>query len=655
MSHLPDVMATDDMKSETKAERARQAGNQMFGKKKYMDALRCYNEAVTQAPAGRVTAGKDITKKSELALALANRSAVLFELSMYAECLTDIQYAIVSGYPSNTMYKLINRKAKCLLNQGRHLLARETFQAVLISLDVANLDENAREKWKQNVTKQLHVIKSLESQTSNQTDPQHHQQYNSINISHTNTMMPQFSDVCEVVLTEKVGRQVLARKPIQVGDYILNEKSFASALFSDFATNHCSHCFSMVIAPFPCIQCSSVVYCDNSCREEAWNESHHLECGWHGSLSEPWLGKMGHLAIRTALVAGWSVVSEFGQWDQHVCEGKPFPGCEQNGGYHGGYHALRHLVSHDDKRDPTENLQLCLLAMILAKIMFTMSYTDTKEKKFPNKDRHMKIDSFELDSNDNAVISSKAVPCRLDAYENTSVWWGLCCYTLLHHLQILQSNCHNITEMTKPKTYLQSQPVSIGLGIYPACALLNHSCDPNTELIFYKNTCVTRALKNINPGEEVCFDYGPLFFLQSRAERQNRMRTEYFFTCDCRACHNDWPLWEHVNSTQPMFQCNKCGYSLEVDTANSTMKALCPHCDIITDLNSYMTQLEKSHDQYTAAMEQARAGELAEALPILESHLVLMQKLLVQPWRDFLSCQAAIRQCYRLMGNLSLD
>jgi SET domain-containing protein len=54
----------------------------------------------------------------------------------------------------------------------------------------------------------------------------------------------------------------------------------------------------------------------------------------------------------------------------------------------------------------------------------------------------------------------------------------------------------------------------------------NHACRPNAEAILYKGGIVIRALKTIQPGDEITYDYGSEYF-------------DLFITprgCKCTAC-----------------------------------------------------------------------------------------------------------------------
>lgn len=68
---------SSDLKSDEKAEEYRQKGNMMYKNKKITDALELYTKSVSCGCA----------KSEQLALAFANRSAALFEIGLYKECL----------------------------------------------------------------------------------------------------------------------------------------------------------------------------------------------------------------------------------------------------------------------------------------------------------------------------------------------------------------------------------------------------------------------------------------------------------------------------------------------------------------------------------------------------------------------------------------
>ena len=195
------------------------------------------------------------------------------------------------------------------------------------------------------------------------------------------------------------------------------------------------------------------------------------------------------------------------------------------------------------------------------------------------------------------------------------------------------------------------QPRDLGLAVYPTVSLFNHSCDPVVDFNFYGKVCVVRAIRNVKTGEELSGDYGPIFLTQSREERQDMLLTHYFFRCSCVACTQNWPQWEDLEAENLTFLCGKCGKRLEGPTNSKKTSIKCKQCGRSQNVDSCLDLLAKSHDKYAQAVAKATSGEIESALPAIKNHLTLMQRLLCQPWRDFYSCQATLKQCYRMMAN----
>lgn len=84
----------------------RNLGNKAFYRKGDADALKYYTKSVAASP----------IDSEELALAYANRSAVLFKLKKYNSSLLDINRALEKNYPDFLKQKLYDRKKNCLIN-----------------------------------------------------------------------------------------------------------------------------------------------------------------------------------------------------------------------------------------------------------------------------------------------------------------------------------------------------------------------------------------------------------------------------------------------------------------------------------------------------------------------------------------------------------
>lgn len=78
-----------------------------------------------------------------------------------------------------------------------------------------------------------------------------------------------------------------------------------------------------------------------------------------------------------------------------------------------------------------------------------------------------------------------------------------------------------------------------GTGLYLFQSKANHSCSPNAQSFFpYSNhVVVLKALKDIQPGEEICISYIDECQLErSRHTRQAILKENYLFVCNCDKC-----------------------------------------------------------------------------------------------------------------------
>ena len=83
-------------------------------------------------------------------------------------------------------------------------------------------------------------------------------------------------------------------------------------------------------------------------------------------------------------------------------------------------------------------------------------------------------------------------------------------------------------------------------GIYPTLAMFNHSCDPSIVRFYVEDVVAVQAIKNIRKGEEICENYGPIFFHSAKDDRQSRLEKQYWFKCACIACQENWPLMHEM-------------------------------------------------------------------------------------------------------------
>ncbi len=99
----------ENVKDEAKAKSWREKGNDEYNSKKFLQAICSYTESAKFAP----------QESEALALAYANRSAVLLHLGEDVAVMQDLDRALAGKYPVEKRYKLLERRTKCLLNLGQ--------------------------------------------------------------------------------------------------------------------------------------------------------------------------------------------------------------------------------------------------------------------------------------------------------------------------------------------------------------------------------------------------------------------------------------------------------------------------------------------------------------------------------------------------------
>lgn len=115
---------------------------------------------------------------------------------------------------------------------------------------------------------------------------------------------------------------------------------------------------------------------------------------------------------------------------------------------------------------------------------------------------------------------------------------------LFRLLNVMPTNTHDISEFETP--ILDSfapgcVKVSVGAGLYPCLALLNHGCEPSFMRCNKGNVVICVASKTIKKGQEICENYGLMYTAKELKERQKILLDHYKFSCACGPCTENWP------------------------------------------------------------------------------------------------------------------
>lgn len=242
-------------------------GNKSFKNGQYYKALQEYTESILYAE----------DSSGGLALAYANRSAALFKLEKYDDCIKDIDRALELPYPEGFKSKLYKRKGLCLSELGRPE-ADSTFQEALSWLDKMTLSQDEVDKSKQELEKLISVPPAAPKPTSQSV------QLPVPEILTPNPEVPSASDSIALNYSKERGRHFVATRKIKPGELLVLEKPYCSKLLLKYVYTHCEYCLQVAPAMIPCQYCVHAAFCSKACRDKAWDEYHEMECPITGML-----------------------------------------------------------------------------------------------------------------------------------------------------------------------------------------------------------------------------------------------------------------------------------------------------------------------------------------------------------------------------------
>lgn len=600
-------------KNFTEAVTRRETGNSMFRKRYYADAHELYTQSIQLFPA----AGLDQEGKEELAKSYANRATMSVHMNEYKAALVDITRAFDLGYPDHLKHKLYEKQAKCFKHLKEYDNAATALKSAIESVVFGAKDSLSSEKKvnllddmrKQQVNCQrLAKNSDAEPKVDKPVQiPQMSKDYSQ--------QLTSASKLVDIVYSEEQGRHAVARDSISVGDIIVVEKPFGSVLVPAYYDTHCYYCFTRVKSCVPCDDCNVVRYCNETCRQKAWQEYHNMECGLVSriiSTDNCW----GHLAHRLVVKLGPDNLVKFHKYLSTEGASVNWTKFGANSGEiinSTDYKCVHALVTHAQDRELSDLFFRTVKAVYLIKCL------------------------------EQSVFFT--------GIENLLEFTG---GLMLSNLQLCPCNAHEVSELHVMKSDIEkTKSCEIGAGLYPTLSLFNHSCDPNVVRYFYGDVCVTRAIHHIPKGGEIVDNYGALYPTLTRQDRRQTLSSQYFFTCTCLPCKHDWPLYKDMiegEDSPPVLRCDRCGEPLMPQETAELKEFACAGCGYKHNILQRMAALDQSHDEFAQALSGVLRGEPA-SVRALENHLDLMDRLLHLPWKMFNNAQEALKHHYGIKAN----
>lgn len=596
---LPDINIAKNKKSADISEKYRNDGNRAFVQKDDMLALYYYNRSVTFAPIG----GK------EMSLAFANRSATTFSLGDYTDTIKDIDRALGGEYPDHLKHKLWERKGKCLMKLSNYKEAEIALKNSIKYLCQSNLSDKKLDIL------QEHLNSLLAECSSHTTIEYSHNPGFLPNLSHgANPYIQSGSAAIDVEHSYDMGRYLVATKDINPGDVLAIEKPYSSITLPNSYLFHCFHCHKRCHSMLPCLECTLICYCDETCRTKSWEESHNVECNILKPLLKLGCGKLELLALRVLINATKSgkILSTL---VTSIPELESFEDPRRKG-FSGQvylsdcYKSIHNLEGNTDLRNVTYLFGRSVVTCCMLHILDLS--TDFFKREFVDID----FDSIQM---------------FIELEKKTGLQWdkifagGL----LLKYLQSMASNAHEISEMRIMPASDECRIASseIGSAAYALLSLINHSCDPNVVRHSYCGSdVVLTAIQFIKKGDQIFDNYGFHHATHNREERHSHLKSQYHFTCQCIACAENWPLYVNLPDKNPAY----------LPGANISM----------------INESSKKFREILYKIIQDHSTEnVGEWLDFLYSYIKLLQESIKRPWKEYSECQEAMKQCLSFQAN----
>lgn len=293
--------ATGMPKNAKESEKLREQGNKVFIKgvlnnMTCIDALKLYTKSIAFAP----------YPSEQLALAYANRSAVLFQLGLHSECIQDIDRALALNYPDDLRAKLYVRKTECLMILGS-CSVENILEEAQHWLDKMSLNDASRKKLRSKLdTLHYKAVQTEKSVKDNSIRAEVKKSGNEPplpTIVSYNNEVPCASDAVAIKYNTRYGRHVIATRNINPGEVIAVEKPYTLLLMQQNIQTHCSNCLKVCWANIPCNYCTYAMYCSEECRCAEWKKCHDVECAVFPALIEYACYNIDLLSIRLAVLA----------------------------------------------------------------------------------------------------------------------------------------------------------------------------------------------------------------------------------------------------------------------------------------------------------------------------------------------------------------
>ncbi|CAG0920776.1 unnamed protein product [Notodromas monacha] len=605
-----------------------------------------------------------------------NRANTLYRLRRYGDCIIDLQRAYNLGY------------SRVSPNENRTLLFKSLVQAGHFRMASTMLAESSnvklKAKWQHFMEKRMtsgtgHPLAGLKFSRSEYARTADDLQID-LEPGETHPEFTNLSTAVDYAYSAKKGRHFIAAKDIKVGEVLVSERPYCVSLRPEHWHNRCLNCCKKTDTPVPCISCAMVVFCSEACRREA-EGIHEYECPMIGNMAEAANTRIGCLPTRIVLKAGLNTMLRHRYQLENLTEADmklrflETPVTGEN-----YLDVCTHLLHKNTwKHDLLFQgmypaLFVAFNLLLLKKIRFFdpenalaesfISHNSSEEEESTTTTTTSASSTESCTSTESRHRNhSSSKQSTSSGYENTTydrmIYVGR---MMFRHLLSLRCNRFAVDEIHCRIGDENNHPVTIAGAVSPTAMILNHSCDFNAMYFMDPTTSklVFKAIVPIKKGEEITHSY-TCNYSTSKLEERRKHCASYGFTCDCKACIEDWPTAKKAASFEetPSFLCPKCGHHLYPSTASASqagdtnlrhlVNTRCHKCD--HDAAADLQELRSLCDAFQdgAKLLCTTTGATAVA-PVAEQYMTQLHKLVSPRCLEYILAADAIKKIYARQG-----
>lgn len=330
---------------------------------------------------------------------------------------------------------MLFRKGKSCLNLNKYAEGLQAIKTAISTLDKANLTPENKKSKLIEMQALLDELKMKENDANLELVVQPRSTTSSFT---PNFKYPAANNFVEFDEDSNQGRFARAKSDIEPGSIVAEEDPHCLAVSITSCAQNCSNCIKSTLNPIPCVSCKYTVFCRNECMKQA--KFHEIECKITHSLYESGASINCIMALRIITQKPFKFF-----WNKRETLIKNMsPDSIYNGS---DYERLYNLCTHGSMRPKGEFVHYGFMAIYLLRLLKMTNY-------------------FPYEAKDDHLTEEE---CFIG---------GL----ILRHLQILQFNAHELSELRNMKTNNEDElnyyTCHLGGGVYPTLALFNHSCEP---------------------------------------------------------------------------------------------------------------------------------------------------------------------------------